>query len=80
MANITHSYSRNCSGVSERNVSGRVGISVSADIEYRPILTNIGKTDISVSVVALVPIYRPIFISVKVSISVNIGENICKHR
>ncbi len=28
----------------------RVGILVSADIQYQPILTNIGKTDISVSV------------------------------
>ena len=28
----------------------RVGISVSADIEYRPIYANIGKTELSVSV------------------------------
>ena len=38
----------------------RVGISVSADIQYRPIFTHIGKTNISVSVLILVPIYRPI--------------------
>ncbi len=31
--------------------STRVGIFVSADIHYRPIYANIGKTDISVSVV-----------------------------
>ncbi len=35
-------------------VDSRVGISVSADIEYRPINAIIGKTDISVSVAALV--------------------------
>ena len=37
-----------------------VGILVSADIQYRPIFTHIGKTDISVSVLTLVPIYQPI--------------------
>ena len=41
----------------ELHLLTRVGISVSADIEYRPILTNISETDISVSVVALVLIY-----------------------
>ncbi len=41
------------------SVFTRVGISVSVDIQYRLIHAIIGKTNISVSVVALVPIYWP---------------------